>query len=1066
MLKHSFSDFSYAVNTTSEKKGKKEILVCYIYNGIEVLRKIYIPEAPGMSYIFEARKIIDQEIKDGTLSAYSYKFIRKNRKRMVRDKKPKSATELIGTDVNKAPIIRVGEEEPTSTHSAKAASAPTAAPKNSGSKKWIFITAGIGLAVAIGTGVGGYLIGKGFNDRDKFDVKLLANDCQFVEPIESIKRNEKLDCHIKTSAANKIVTVNKVLMGSRTLSADDYRFDIDTSNLQVKLPAKDDIYVWATAHNEHELVASPEYTVAGGKATVTGVNVEFEHLEDVGTLIVPEYVEDENGNNVPVTEIREGAFKGLSNLTDLSLPFIGLHKNATNGPIEEHMIGSIFGDLEYTGGIPVWQDYMDYTKPVGEQHIMKKWIIPNDLSDVTITSSEDILVDVGAFSECNRINDIAFKGNVKSIGNFAFYNCGALESVTFDEGSVTSIGQYAFGSCATLTAVGAPMESKELTINLSGVKTIDEYAFVDCVGVQQTYISKTTETIEANAFSGVGGIILAEPTSKPDGWDVDWAGPTTAVVYGSDGELHKMLDTANSQYLFILASEEGSAEKVAYITDYVGEQYASEVEVPNTVALDGGATYNVRHLGMGVFYQYTPITKIIIHNENLASIGNYCFASCYNLQTIEFTHRGVEEENETTMPLLTSIGMGAFAGCRNLVVNDYNDDETVYSDRNKFYGNPVFPISVTTLGESAFKGCSSITNVTLPNLITTGDSAFEACSSLQRVKVGADSYSFGKRAFCDSGLTGVYYYQDPNGPIATGKNYTEISDECFKNTNISVTGGVDYTVIPWYVVSIGEGAFEGCKNITKIGLEPFDDSSSNEIIYSQRLKTIGARAFANCYGLVSFDTLKEDGGLNSIGESAFERCLKLESLETNATELKVIPESCFEGCESLESFLTTSKLTSIESRAFFGCTSLAQAFTDDGNGLLPTTLGKLGDFAFSGCSSISALTITHGDDSPTNFDMGTAVFAGWKTITHREQTDIIGFIDWDHYEADDSNFLCIQKGWLEGAYVEAGTNKTAWGWTLSNASSYHSNFLAGDLATERYKCVDGAGNNLYIHIVD
>ncbi|MCQ2787124.1 MAG: hypothetical protein MJ199_01850, partial [Bacilli bacterium] len=77
MEQHSFSDFSYAVNKTSAKKGYKEILVCYIYNGVEVLRKVYIPEKEGTSYVFEAKKIIDQEMKSGVLTSYSYKFVKR-----------------------------------------------------------------------------------------------------------------------------------------------------------------------------------------------------------------------------------------------------------------------------------------------------------------------------------------------------------------------------------------------------------------------------------------------------------------------------------------------------------------------------------------------------------------------------------------------------------------------------------------------------------------------------------------------------------------------------------------------------------------------------------------------------------------------------------------------------------------------------------------------------------------------------------------------------------------------------------------------------------------------------
>lgn len=130
---------------------------------------------------------------------------------------------------------------------------------------------------------------------------------------------------------------------------------------------------------------------------------------------------------------------------------------------------------------------------------------------------------------------------------------------------------------------------------------------------------------------------------------------------------------------------------------------------------------------------------------------------------------------------------------------------------------------VTSIGESAFEGCSSLTEITLPNSLTAiSNRAFEDCSSLTKITLPNSLTAIRDWAFygCSS-LT----------EITLPNSLTAISDwtfyGCSSLTEIS---------LPNSLTSIGDYAFKDCSSLTEITLP-------------NSLTAIGDYAFYSCSSL-------------------------------------------------------------------------------------------------------------------------------------------------------------------------------------------------------------------------
>ena len=532
------------------------------------------------------------------------------------------------------------------------------------------------------------------------------------------------------------------------------------------------------------------------EVTYKGYSYDSYSNEYSGDIVIPSSV-NYNGTTYSVTSIRNYAFLECTSLTSIEIPnsvtWIGfrafsgcssltsikipnsvtyIENDAFSGcdSLTSVVIGnsvtsigdSAFSDCDSLTSIVVDAGNSKYDSRNGCNAIIEtasntliagcqNTIIPNN-----VTSIGDY-----AFDECTSLTSIEIPNSVTSIGGRAFYHCSSLTSIEIPN-SVTSIGNHAFLECTSLTSIEIP----------NSVTSIGNYAFYGCSSLTSIEIPNSVTYIGNYAFYGCSKLTSIE---IPNG--------VTKIAYSAFSGCSSLtsIKIPNS---------------VTYIENdaFSGCSSLISIEIPNSVT----------SIGDSAFKGCTDLTDIEIPNS-VTSIENSAFYGCSKLTSIEIPNS------------VTNIEYAAFSYCKSLTSIIVDESNTKYDSRENCNAiietatntlvvgckNSKLPNNVTSIGISAFNGCTDLTDIEIPHSITSiGEYAFYGCSSLTNIVIPNDITRIENETFryCTS-LTSIII---PNNITIVGVGAFR---DCTSLIDVTIGKSVNY---------INCNAFYGCSSLTKI----------------------------------------------------------------------------------------------------------------------------------------------------------------------------------------------------------------------------------------------------------
>lgn len=574
-----------------------------------------------------------------------------------------------------------------------------------------------------------------------------------------------------------------------------------------------------------------------------------------------------------------------------------------------------------------------------------------------------------AFSRCGSLYNVTFsnKGNLKSIGSWAFEECTCLETLLLPEGLETLGAQFARES-DNLKHLSVPESIlqlddtnffylRSLECNLSGgVKYLGNSKTPYLIAIDWEESDKQSRVVIENSCKHIASFVFEYNE------DIDTVVLGKNVKYIGEGafrgcEKIKVIYNLSNLKLELGSDEFGGIAKYAsvvyttlntqsplkqtndgfkyyvqddicHIYDYVGE--SSNITIPVSI---GGKKCKIL---AGAFQNNSTIVAVSIPAG--AELSQGMFSGCKNLKTVSIAgsvsvipaemFRFCDSLTDVTLPQqVTTIEREAFYRCYSL---------------REF----IVPKCVTSIEQDAFYGCTALNVITNNSalVLSAGADSYGYIAHYAKVIQGTGSQtspkykdSLGLLYYLKNGQYVLYAYEGTEENLilpqtVKGKTYT-IMDGAFANNLI-----IKSVVLPSGLQNIPENMFSGCTNLEQITIP-------------NTLKIINRDAFSGCSSLKTV-AFEGQNSVQTLGEQAFWGCSALESivLPNSVTEIE---EYCFYACTALKQVNLPSGLKNLGMCAFYGCCALKEI-------VIPDSVNALQFATFRDCHNLRKITIGRG----------------------------------------------------------------------------------------------------------
>ena len=501
---------------------------------------------------------------------------------------------------------------------------------------------------------------------------------------------------------------------AQIFEANNFFFNVvDAANAKVEIqrPFNDDGYLYYNGIT---------YTVVGvGERAMQGAKLSSD-------LIIPDsytYLADWAFREVSGNSVTIGA--GLVNLGlgTFSCNKLKEFKCSANNPLFTVLTST---DDSNSAGVLVSKDKTVLEFFPGAKGSSSWWGGSSAVSRYTVPSFITAIGDY-AFQKHEGLRSITFHNGMTKIGNYAFYECLELTSVSIPYGC--QLGKGSFGAC----------EFNLTSVTLGGGQTeIPDYCFFDSDALKSITLPEGLESIGDYAFNYSGITSVKFPsTLKSIGYNSFSYAPNLTSVTINDA-----LEYVGERAFGMLSITSIDLKNVKYLGDFAFQSCSTLASVTMN---------HVERIGKAAFFGCKALSSVSLP-ESLTTLDGLTFFNCSKLSDL------VIPTNTNSIGIGIAVGTYALPGIQ---VEDGNEfytaiDGCLYDiDVTQLYAVPcgkpdsalVIPESVVTIGEQAVR-YARVKTVTMGNKVTyIAANAFATNPVLEEVTLSARLDSIKEQAF-------------------------------------------------------------------------------------------------------------------------------------------------------------------------------------------------------------------------------------------------------------------------------------------------------------------------------